>query len=143
MSFSFIFVIIIFGFGANCMVKGIGVDIVEIRRIEACIGKYGDHFLKKVFSGSEISYCKQKKRPAVHFAGRWAAKEAFFKALPPRCQGATSWKSVQILASGGGRPVIDVCSTALGKLLTKASIAQTHLSISHEGSHCVAFVVTE
>jgi holo-[acyl-carrier protein] synthase len=125
------------------MVKGIGIDVVEIQRVEDCITKYGDHFLKKVFSGAEISYCNRKKRPAVHFAGRWAAKEAFFKALPPRCQGAASWKSLQILASDSGRPVIDICSTELGKLLKKASIAHTYLSISHERSLCAAFVVVE
>jgi len=125
------------------MLKGIGVDIVEIKRVEDCINKYGDHFLKKVFTGPETSLCKSKARPAVHFAGRWAAKEAFFKALPLSCQSAASWKSVQILASESGRPVIDVCSRDLRGRIAGEAIASFHLSISHEHAYCTAFVIAE
>lgn len=96
------------------MVKGIGVDIVEIKRVEDCINKHGEHFLRKVFTGPETFLCKNKAHPAVHFAGRWAAKEAFFKALPLSCQSVATWKSVQILVSdSSGRPVIDICSSEL------------------------------
>jgi holo-[acyl-carrier protein] synthase len=125
------------------MIKGIGVDVVEIQRIEECISRHGGHFLKKVFTAPEISYCGHKKRPAVHFAGRWAAKEAFFKSLPLQCQAAASWKSVQILSSGRGRPAIDVCSAELAGLARKAGIKGFHLSISHERALCAAFVVAE
>jgi holo-[acyl-carrier protein] synthase len=125
------------------MVKGIGVDVVEILRIEKCIDSHGDHFLEKVFTASEISYCRGFKRPAVHFAGRWAAKEAFFKALPLECQAAVSWKSVQILSSDSGRPEIDVCGTELARQTKSACIQRFHCSISHERSLCVAFVVAE
>jgi holo-[acyl-carrier protein] synthase len=125
------------------MIRGIGIDIVEIRRVEDCINRYGDHFLKKVFTTPEISYCSRKKRPAVHFAGRWAAKEAFFKALPLKCQTAASWKSVQILASDSGRPEIDVCGGELAGLARKEGVKTFHLSISHERALCAAFVVAE
>jgi len=125
------------------MVKGIGVDLVEIRRIEECIGRHGDHFLEKVFTASEISYCKSKNQPAVHFAGRWAAKEALFKALPLECQAAVSWKSVQTGSSDSGSPEIDVCGAELSRLTSKAGITRFHCSISHERSLCAAFVVAE
>jgi holo-[acyl-carrier protein] synthase len=127
------------------MIKGIGIDIVEIQRVEDCINKYGDHFLKKVFTVPEIDFCKRKKRQAVHFAGRWAAKEAFFKALSLECQSTASWKSVQILApeDGGGKPVIDICGVELKGLIKSASIARFHVSISHERTFCTAFVVAE
>jgi holo-[acyl-carrier protein] synthase len=125
------------------MVKGIGIDIVEIRRIEECIEKYGEHFLRKVFTEQEIAYCRKRKSPAVHFAGRWAAKEAFFKALPWECQAAASWKCVRISAAESGRPVLELCDAELGRLLKKASVARFHLSISHERTVCAAFVVAE
>ncbi|MBN1130232.1 MAG: holo-ACP synthase [Chitinispirillaceae bacterium] len=125
------------------MIKGIGVDLVEIQRIEECIRMHGDHFLKKVFTEQEIGYCGGKKRPAVHFAGRWAAKEAFFKALPRKCQAVASWKSVQIIVSDRGGPAIDVCSVELAGLARKAGIKSFNLSISHERFLCVAFVVAE
>jgi holo-[acyl-carrier protein] synthase len=125
------------------MVKGIGIDIVEVQRVEDCIEKYGEHFLKKVFTVPEIDYCRVKKRPAVHFAGRWAAKEAFFKSLPPECQTAASWKSVQIGASENGRPSVNICGPELIGLIRKSSIRRFHLSISHEQTFCTAFVVAE
>jgi holo-[acyl-carrier protein] synthase len=125
------------------MVKGIGVDLVEIPRVEECIDRHGDHFLEKVFTASEISYCNRKKRPAVHFAGRWAAKEAFFKALPLECQTAVSWKNVQILSSDSGRPEIDICGAELARRTRTAGIKRFHCSISHERSLCAAFVVAE
>lgn len=125
------------------MVKGVGVDIVEIRRIEDCIAGYRDHFLEKVFTAEEIRYCNRKKCPSVHFAGRWAAKEAFFKALPYSCQRHASWKSIQITAAEGGRPAVDIIDAAFGKRVVNASISRFHLSISHERSFCAAFVIAE
>jgi holo-[acyl-carrier protein] synthase len=123
------------------MIKGIGTDIVEIERIEDCINNHGDHFLKKVFTVAEIEYCRNKRRPAVHFAGRWAAKEAFFKALPPECQSVASWTDVQVVASKHGGPFFDICSRKLSARVRKSSIARFHLSISHERVFCIAFVV--
>jgi holo-[acyl-carrier protein] synthase len=125
------------------MIKGIGIDIVEIQRIEDCINTHGDHFLKKVFTVPEIEYCRNKRRPAVHFAGRWAAKEAFFKALPLECQSVASWTDVQIVASERGGPVFDICGRKLNARIRKSSIVRLHLSISHERTFCTAFVVAE
>jgi holo-[acyl-carrier protein] synthase len=125
------------------MIRGIGVDIVEIPRIEECIARYGDRFLNKVFTAPEIGYCTGKNRSSVHFAGRWAAKEAFFKSLPPECQVIASWKSVQILQSDNGRPVIEICSEDLYGRSRKAGIERFYLSLTHERSLCVALVVAE
>jgi holo-[acyl-carrier protein] synthase len=126
------------------MVKGIGTDIVAIKRLADCIAKYGDHFLKKVFTEPEINQCKSKANPAVHFAGLWAAKEAFFKALPPSCQPVAEWKSVRIIASdGSGRPVIDICSSLLRDQISKEAISSIRISISHEEVYATAFAILE
>ena len=127
------------------MVVGIGTDITRIARIENMLISHGDRFLNKVFTASEIAYCKKMANPAIHFAGRWAAKEAFYKALPASLQPRSTWKSVQIVARNGSRkPVIDVIDPALEKALFDKGIGSIHLSISHEqAGYCIAFVIVE
>lgn len=79
------------------MVLGLGIDIVEIGRMEQMISKYDMQFLQKVFTAEEIVWGKTKAFPPLHFAGRWAVKEAFYKALPSVCQSLSGWKSIQVL----------------------------------------------
>ncbi len=127
------------------MVRGIGIDIVEIERIENLINKYDLHFLEKVYTPREISFCRSKAFPAIHFSGRWAVKEAFYKALPSSLQPYSTWKSIEVLPEpgGGARPVITVVSPVLGELFMKEKITFCHLSLSHERSMCTAMVVME
>jgi holo-[acyl-carrier protein] synthase len=126
------------------MVKGIGTDIVAIQRLADCIAKHGDRFLKKVFTGPEIDQSRSKANPAVHFAGQWAAKEAFFKALPPSCQPVAGWKDVEVLASDdSGRPEIAVCSRLLQDKLSGEGISCCRISISHDADYAMAFVLLE
>jgi holo-[acyl-carrier protein] synthase len=124
------------------MVQGCGIDIVDIRRIDKLITRYGAHFLTKIFSPAEQRYCNAKASPAIHFAGRWAAKEAFYKAIPPSCQAVSFWQSIEILPSEGTmKPAIRVLSAELNAALEYANICGLHLSISHEKEYCIAFVI--
>ena len=125
------------------MIKGIGVDVVDISRIERLIQKYDRYFLKKVYTQAEIEYCEKMARRAVHYAGRWAAKEAFYKALPLSCQENSTWKSIEIKVIGKGKPVIHICSEILQQLLEKEGIAICHVSITHEKKYCMACVISE
>ena len=125
------------------MIKGIGVDVVDITRIDEIMGKYGHHFLDKVFTHNEIAYCGGMAKPAVHSAGRWAVKEAFYKALPRECQQLSFFKSIEIASGESRRPTIAVLDEALRASLNKQGIMSMHLSISHEKTVCVAFVVLE
>jgi holo-[acyl-carrier protein] synthase len=126
------------------MTKGIGIDIVDILRIENIINKYGNHFLTKVFLPEEIQYCTAHARPAVHFSGRWAVKEAFYKALPVHLQPESSWKSIMIVSSPSTKkPEITICSERLKKLLAIEGISNISISISHEKTHCIAIVIFE
>ena len=125
------------------MIKGIGIDVVDISRIERLVQKYKNNFLKKVYTHSEIEYCKKMARPAIHYAGRWAAKEAFYKALPLSCQKSSTWKSIEIITDERGKPVITICSDTLQKLLKKEGITMCHVSISHEKKYCMACVILE
>ncbi|MBN1309635.1 MAG: holo-ACP synthase [Chitinispirillaceae bacterium] len=121
--------------------KGIGIDVVEIERIDKMIEKYGSHFLEKVFTSNEIAYCTQKAHPALHFAGRWSAKEAFYKALPGSFQRFATWKSIEILPDNvSGRPEIKVLSYDLAEHFRKEKITSLLISISHERTICTAIV---
>ena len=125
------------------MIKGIGIDIVEISRIEKMIRTYGSQFLRKVFTEAEIDYCRKMAKPPVHFAGRWAAKEAFYKALPQECQKISGWKSMEVVAEGTKTPSLSVCDAALAKAMKKNGVEKSYVTISHEKSMCVAMVVLE
>ena len=124
------------------MVRGTGIDIVDSARIKKMIDTYGMNFLQKVFTGPEITYCSGKAHPETHFAGRWAAKEAFYKALPDTLQPSATWKCIEILSeSGHGRPVIRFVDTAFQEKCACEGINAVHLSISHERVYCTAMVV--
>ena len=126
------------------MIKGLGTDIVEIRRIKRLISKYDKHFKEKIYTLSEMDYCETKAAPEIHFAGRWAVKEAFYKALPVSCQEHSHWKSIEVVPlDEKGKPVIRICSDTLVKILEKEHISKYHLSISHERNYCIASVVLE
>jgi holo-[acyl-carrier protein] synthase len=123
------------------MIRGIGTDIVAIGRIRDMMRRYGDHFLRKIFTDAELKYCSGKADPAIHFAGRWAAKEAFYKALPKSCQRLASWKSIQIIPAGEGEgPIIEFCSDPLRRQVEAEEISSLLVSISHEKEYCIGFV---
>jgi holo-[acyl-carrier protein] synthase len=125
--------------------KGIGIDIAEISRLSKIAERYGDKFLGKVYTSAEIDLCARAGGglAGARLAGRWAAKEAFYKALPDGLQRLSSWKSVQILADGRGRPYIDVCDARLRGALQDCGVSAVHLSITHERAHCAAVVALE
>jgi holo-[acyl-carrier-protein] synthase len=124
--------------------KGIGIDIAEISRLSKIAERYGEKFLNKIYTPAEIGLCVRAGGLAgARLAGRWAAKEAFYKALPDGLQPLSSWKSVQILADGRGRPYIDICDERLSEALRGCGVSAIHLSITHERAHCAAVVALE
>jgi len=126
------------------MVRGIGTDIVEIGRIKKLIDNYGAHFLDKVYTIREIEYCSGKAHPEIHFSGRWAVKEAFYKALPAVLQPEATWKCIEIISpTPSGRPEIRFTDKNLEERCSREGVSTFHLSISHERSYCTAIVVLE
>ncbi len=103
----------------------VGIDIVDVSRIADAVEKYGNRFLDKVFTGEEIAYAAQRKRADESFAGRFAAKEAFMKAIGRRLV----WKDINVLQSKG-KPYIEFHGTRYDGI-----------SISHEKTYAVAMVV--
>lgn len=120
------------------MILGVGIDIVEIDRLRDTITKWESHFLNKIFTQSEIAYCRSKSNPAQHFAARFAAKEAFYKALPKNRDYPFSWKQIEVISMKDGNPVIQM--TGVPK---KFEGIVSHLSLSHSQNSAVAVVVLE
>lgn len=121
------------------MVRGIGVDIIEIERIRQSIAALGERFLQKIFTPHEIAYCSAKPTAAQHYAARFAAKEALAKALSTGWAGEFRWKDVEISNDPSGQPRIELHGTLKDKL-ARCSVL---VSLSHSDSHVVAMVVIE
>ena len=80
---------------------GIGLDATDIPRIEATIERYGDRFLRRVFTDGEIAYATRRRNPAPHFAGRFAAKEAAMKALGTGQSQGVLWRDIEVVRHHG------------------------------------------
>lgn len=120
------------------MIAGLGLDLVEIGRLEAAMAKRGGAFEKRVFTEEEIQYCKNRARPSESFAARWAAKEAFFKALGG-AQGA-ALREVEVVPGGEGPPKLALHGQAR-KNADACGVSGCHLSLTHTAQTAAAVVV--
>ncbi|CUS77657.1 holo-[acyl-carrier protein] synthase [Candidatus Kryptonium thompsonii] len=121
------------------MIMGVGVDIVEIERFKNLTERWGEHFLKKIFTQREIDYCLSKKNKYQHLAGRFAAKEAISKAISTGWSGIFKWKDVEILNDEYGKPEVILYN----QLKAQFESCSFHISISHSLNYAVAFAVVE
>lgn len=121
-------------------ILGIGTDITECLRIAQMIERYGEVFLNRVFTPAEIRYCQSRKQTTQHFTGRWAAKEAVFKALGTGWQRGIHWRDLEIRNDPGGRPVVALQAGARD-LVVERGIRQLLVTISHCRSHAVAYAL--
>jgi len=87
---------------------GLGTDLVNIKRIEKTLNLYGNNFKNKIFSKKEINYCDKKKNPSSYYAKRFAAKEAFTKALGIGISHGISLKNIEIINDKNGKPTISL-----------------------------------
>jgi len=126
------------------MIYGIGVDLVRVERIARVVARYGERFLQRVFTDREISYCQSRHRQGVYqFAQRFAAKEAFSKALGVGLrEGGIRWREVEILPDPMGKPEVVVHGRA-ADLCAAAGITGMHVSLTDEDQHAIAMVVLE
>jgi holo-[acyl-carrier protein] synthase len=119
----------------------IGVDLVEITRIQKMLDRHADRALRRLLSSAERDYCMSKARPAQHVAARVAAKEAAYKALQVDANaGAVSWLDIDVRVASNGRPsltLVGLAQAAASRLGVKESL----VSISHSIDTAVAFVV--
>ncbi len=124
------------------MVLGLGTDLIETRRVQESIDRFGQRFLERVFTPSEIAYCMRKKNAAESFAARFAAKEAGAKALGTGITRGVSWKEFEVQREPGGRPVLHLGGRA-GELAEVMGVRRVQLSLTHSRELAMAVVVVE
>lgn len=123
------------------MIIGIGVDLVDVRRVEGIIFRWQERFLKRIFTDTEIHYCNNKKNPAQRFATRFAAKEAFVKALFPKGIEGINFQHIEI-DQHEGRPFVNMLGD-IKKRAEEMGVKKVHLMVSHDGDYAIANVVLE
>ncbi len=124
------------------MILGIGIDTVSIARMERIISARGERFLRKVFSPSEIEEGMKRRRNAPFFAVRFAAREAFVKALGTGVRQGISLRGIAVVTDGLGKPELSL-DPASANLLAVKGAARCHLSLSHDGDSAQAIVILE
>ncbi|SRR5579883_1464954 len=126
------------------MIFGIGIDTIEVPRIVRTIEEYGNQFLNRIYSEEEIQYCIRRPHAAEHFAARFAAKEAFAKALGTGVRRKFVWRHVVVAKELSGRPFIELRGEMNGR--AQAIIGgnfNIQLSITHTSTIAEAIVTIE
>ena len=123
-------------------IHGIGTDIVSIPRIRAALERHDERFARKVLADVEFIKYTMQKDGAAYVAKRFAAKEAFFKALCEPPSKANTWHQLAVVNDTAGRPRLE-CGALLDSLLVRKGITVSHVSLSDEREHAVAFVILE
>ena len=124
------------------MILGTGVDLVEIERLRKIIERQKDRFLLRVFTPEEQRFCNAHRDPAPHYAARFAAKEAVFKALGTGWAKGVTWLNVEVQREGQDPPRLALKGEAL-KHSRNLGVQRFHLSLSHSENCAVAMVILE
>ena len=124
------------------MIYGVGTDVVEIGRIKAVLEKYGERFARKILCESELRRFENHRLKANYLAKRFAAKEAFTKALGTGIRAPANWHGVWVRNLPSGKPVLEF-SPPLQKFLESKEITAAHVSLSDEKGVAFATVILE
>lgn len=124
------------------MIHAIGIDIVEVNRIDDIIQRWGTAFMRRVYSQEEIDYCTKKVRASMHFAARFAAKEAFLKCLGTELRHGVAMWHIAVANNRDGTPTLKL-QQGLADRLSSHGISKAHISISHTDNYATAVVILE
>lgn len=124
------------------MIYGIGTDIIEIPRIEAALGRFGERFARRILCESELQRFAAHRKPAAYLAKRFAAKEAFTKALGTGIHAPANWHGVWVVNLRSGKPALEF-SPALQALLEARGVKRAHVSLTDERELASATVILE
>jgi holo-[acyl-carrier protein] synthase len=120
-------------------IQGIGVDVVDVKRMKVALDTWGPGLIRKMFTDTEIAYCKSKKKPHEHFTARFAAKEAVSKAMETGWSGKFRWRDVEVVNDASGAPKV-ILHDFVAEQLAQCRV---HVSLSHTENTVVAFAVIE
>ena len=124
------------------MIYGIGVDLVDMKRIEKVMNRWGERFVKRVFTEDEAKTCYARTFPPSPFALRFAAKEAFSKALGLGMRNGIRWRDIEVFHYRGGKPGLKLHGRSQ-EICRQNHIMHSHLSLSDEGNYGIAMVILE
>ncbi|WAC18193.1 holo-ACP synthase [Luteolibacter sp. SL250] len=121
-------------------IHGIGIDVVEVDRIESAIARHGEPFLSRLFTDAERAYCAAQKRAALHYAARFAAKEAVSKALGTGIGGEAGWLDLEIIRDPSGAPKLALHGSAAA-FANDRGISEIQISLTHAKDYAAANAV--
>lgn len=124
------------------MIVGIGTDIVSIERIQGVLDRHGERFVKRVLTPAERPRFERTKLKANHLAKRWAAKEAFSKAIGTGIHAPFTWQSITVGRDAKGKPLV-IPNSAMESHLQSMGVTRAHVSLTDDAGVAVAFVVLE
>jgi holo-[acyl-carrier protein] synthase len=122
------------------VILGIGLDLCEVERVRRLLEKDHDRFVRRVFRPSEIAYCEDRRRPEQHYAARFAAKEAFLKALGRGWR--LGWTQLEVVRSASGKPGLTLHGKAR-EAASRRGVRQAHLTLTHSLDTAAAVVILE
>ncbi len=119
---------------------GIGIDVVEVSRIRSSMDEFGQKFLDRIFTEQEREYCQRQKRPELHYAARFAAKEAISKAFGTGIGKDVGWLDMEILRKQSGEPEVLLSGAAAG-CAKERGVTQVMVSLTHAKHYAAANAV--
>jgi len=124
------------------MIAGLGLDIVSIERVGAMLERHGGRAKARLYTETERAYCESMPKPVLHYAARFAAKEAFVKALGTGFSSGLRWRDIGIVHDERGKPELVVEGTAAEAMRGRGA-DRAHVSLTHDPLHAAAVVVLE
>ena len=125
------------------MIYGIGVDLAEVERVRRAWQRWGTRFEERLFTPEEAAYCRGRYDPAACLAMRFAAKEAFSKAVGLGLRSADLlWRDIEVVQNERGKPMFNLRGTAK-RVAEEIGLKASHLSLTDEAGVAQAFVVLE
>src|SRR5690242_5618127 len=124
------------------MIVGIGTDLIEVDRIRKSVERYGDRFLRRVYTETELAYAMSKQNFAERLAGRFAVKEAGMKAIGTGWRRGVTWKDFEVVNERSGRPALRL-SGAAATIADALAVRRVSVSITHTATMALALVILE
>ncbi len=123
-------------------IVALGLDLMQIERLEQAMTRRGERFLERVFTPGERAYCDRRAARGAHYAGRYAVKEAVMKALGTGWARGVRWRDIEVERSGGGAPTVRLHGRTL-EIARERGIARILISITHDAGVAAAVAVAE
>lgn len=124
------------------MIVGTGVDLAEVDRIRESVERFGEKFLKRIYTGSEIAYVERKANKYERYAARFAAKEAGMKAIGTGWRRGVRWQDFEVINLPSGRPTLKLHGVA-AEFASRLGVKSIHLSLTHTAQLGLAYVILE